>query len=251
MALSKIFSTSNVTTSVNIPEEFGVLQLSTTTNTLNYKKNFNIKEDINGVNTIIEFDRIPYIDFSKYDHQRRTWFFSDKYGSLWRSYHKNDYIIELDEIFEEQWSDFRLGLVFSIENILKNIFPEGIHTNDGNQWQYIVDFNLTEYKPITIKLQDEEFEDITDYSFNVQPSLDFISPNKNKQFYFDKNNRLYTNIDLFAFNIDEEPQNLEITYYTNVTDISVSCQMNTNNSKYSNYTPVVDYYILKLTGQTV
>ena len=93
-------------------------------------------------------------------------------------------------------------------------------------------------------MPEEEFEDITDYAFNVRPTLDVIIPDRNPQFYV-FNNRIYTNTELSSY----EDEQISLSYFYTITDLKVHGSLNTNSSNYSSYTPIVDYYMLKLTGQ--
>lgn len=242
--INNLYGTSLITTSVNIAKEYEISLLSTTNKTLVNDSNFRIVQDANGINSIIEFDTIPFIDFNNYDNERRMFFEIDKYGSLWRTYKAGDYIIELDEIFENQWSN-QSKTYFSMENILKQQL-DYINDNEPANFNKIKNFDIKPYYPITIKVQDQQLTDITDYVFNVVPTLNFVNSDKNKQFYF-KGNRIYSNIDFMFYNIN----NIEISYHSTIDSLNVTCVMNANTANYSNYTPVVDYFMLKLTGQTL
>ena len=245
--INNLYATSLVTTSINIPNEIGINILSTEDNTLVNDKNFKIIQDDNGVNSIIEFDIIPYIDFSKYDNDRRMFYQIDKYDSIWRLYLPGDYIIEIDEI-NPIYSHYKHSYYYSMENIFKKKYPTRLKSGYGTteeERQDLEDLQLTQYKPIRISVLGQELEDVTDYSFNVVSTLNFVNSNINKQFYL-KGNKIYSNIDFLFYNI----QDINITYYSTIDNLIVTCIMDTNASNYSNYTPIVDYYILKLTGQS-
>jgi len=248
--LNKIFGTSNVTTSINVPEEFGITKLDTLENTLVLDRDFILKQDNFGIYSIIEFTNVPYIDYAKYDYDRRQFYNVDVNDSLWRKYTPGDYIIETDQTID---TNAHISyVIFSMENVLPNY--DSIYSGEGmpSESLELLDYlKVEQYQPITIKVKNQNLKDITDYSFNVQPQLNSISPEKNMEFYFDKRNRIYSNIDFTKYDIDVNPLNLRIILYNTISSVNVSCYMNTNNSKYSNYTPVVDYYILKLTGQTL
>ena len=242
MILNKIHGTSLVTTSINSPVEFGINTLTTNDKSLILDENFKFEIDNNNITSIIKFNTIPYIDYSKFDYERRRWFYIDKYGSLWRHYGKGDYVIEEDYVVPKYYK------YFSMENLYKNKYPNGIHRAPGypDELALLESLKLTQYKPISLTIEGVEYTDITDYSFNINPTLDYIAPEKNRQFYL-KGSSIYTNTDLTLY----EPQDIEITYYYTISEVKVHCQMNTNSANFSNYTPVVDYYVLKLTGQTL
>jgi len=248
--LNKLFGTSNVTTSINVPEEFGITKLDTLDNTLVLDRDFILKQDSYGIYSIIEFTNVPYIDYSKYDYDRRQFYNVDINDSLWRKYVPGDYIIEKDYTIDR--NAHMSYVIFSMENVLPSYdsiyYGEGMPSENHELLTYL---KVEEYQPITISVNKQQLTDITDYSFNIQPKLNDISPEKNMEFYFDKRNRIYSNIDFTKYDIDVNPLNLRIKLYNTISNVNVSCYMHTNNSKYSNYTPVIDYYILKLTGQTL
>jgi len=241
--INNLYGTSLITTSINIAKEYDITLLSTENKTLINDINYRIISDNNGINSIIEFDTVPFIDFNNYDNERRMFFNIDKYGSLWRVYKYGDYVIELDAIFTNQWNNNSLTY-FSMENLFKNVTD---YINDfENKKEYLVDLNIKQYQPIYISVRNEELKDITDYAFNINPTLNFINPENNKQFYI-KGNKIYSNIDFLTYNIDD----INISYYRTIDSVNVTCVLDANSSNYSNYTPVVDYYMLKLTGQTI
>jgi len=235
--INRIHGSSLLTTSINVPIEFGVKTLNTE-DTLILDDNFKIVIDENDVSSIIEFKTTPYVDYSKYDYERRRWFQVDTYNSLWRKYVKGDYILEENKIQTDDIVKF-----YSMENIYKNLFDCLTSVQDYGLDE-IAELNFTSFKPVTLVIEGNVYEDITDYSLNISPKLDYIVPDRNHQFYV-KGDRIYTNTDLTRYNIDD----IDIKYFYNISDIKVHNIMNTNSASYSNYTPVVDYYMLKLTGQ--
>jgi len=243
--LNIINGLSLISTAVNIPLEFGVTKLSTEIeNSLKYNVDYNILQDENGLNSIIELVIPPYIDFSYYDNDRRMFFTVDKWGNKWREYNRGDYVIEDNSNIS--LSGRTSKIYYSIDNVLKNVkdyLRIGEFSTDG---PLINELSFTKYKPITVKVGTEELTDITDYSFNNQPTLNFINTTKNKAFYF-KENKIYTNLELLGYNIND----IDITYYSTVNSVNVTCLMSTNTAGYSNYTPIVDFFMLKLTGQTL
>ena len=238
--INKIHGSSLLTTSINVPIEFGTKVLNTENQTLIVDDNYKIVIDENDISSIIEFKTIPYIDYRKYDYERRRWYTVDKYESLWRIYTKDEYVLETKTKHTAEYD-----IYFSMENLFKYKFSDHM-TNQANSTtsEYILDLNITKYQPITLTIEGVEYTDITDYSFNVAPKLDYIVPESNHQFYI-KNNRIYTNTDLTSY----DDADIDIRYFYNISDIKVHNIMHTNSANYSNYTPVVDYYLVKLTGQ--
>ena len=231
--INKIHGSSLVSTSINVPLEFGIKTLSTKDGTLKFDKNIHIKTDEYNIPSILEIDTIPYIDYSKYDDDRRMWYEQDQYGSLWRKYNIGDWIIEL-----EQESD--KVLYFSMENLCKQNYEAGLRPTDVE----FLGLKITPFEPISLSITGLPYSDITDYSLNVIPTLDFIVPEINRAFYF-KNKQLHTNIDLSFYDI----QQIDVRYDYTISYVKVHNIMHTNTTNYSNYTPIVDYYMLKLTGQ--
>lgn len=244
MIYNNINGLSLISTAVNIPLEFGTNILSTENNTLVYETNYNIVKDVNGLNSIIELSVPPYIDFSYYDNDRRMFFNIDTYGNKWRKYIVGDYILEEDKVLED--SDNVSVRYYSIDNVLK-LKHDYLQIGDENIGKdYIDKLSFTQYKPISVKVGTQELTDITDYSFNHTPTLNYINTSKNKTFYF-KENKIYTNLELLGYNIND----IDISYSSTVNSVNVTCIMSSNSAAYSNYTPIVDYYMLKLTGQTL
>jgi len=240
--INKIYGSSLMTTSINVPMEFGVKILNTDSESgdkLILDTNYKTIIDENDITSIIEFTTVPYIDYSKYDYERRRWFQVDTYNSIWRKYIVDDWVLEESKLMVSADYNDAEQIYFSMENLFKNT-DEYIPFGDLTS----VELKILPFQPITLSILGVPYTDITDYSFNVSPTLDHIVPDINHQFYL-KDNRIYTNTDLTGY----EPEDIEIKYYYNVSDINVHCIMNTNSANYSNYTPVVDYYLVKLTGQ--
>ena len=246
--INNLYGTSLITTSVNLAKEYDLTLVSTENKTLVNDSNYRILQDANGVNSIIEFDIVPFIDFNNYDNERRMFYSVDKYGSAWRVYKYGDYVIELNEIFKNQWY-YKSLTYFSMENLFKKNVGNIDFINDNEPLTgsaYLSELDIKTYKPISIKVQNQEVVDVTDYVFNVIPILNFVNTENNKQFYF-KGNRIYSNIDFLTYNIDD----IDISYFRTIDSLNVTCVLDANAFNYSNYTPVVDYYMLKLTGQTI
>jgi len=246
MPINNINAISLIPTSINIPEVFGVDTMDTADSTLTLDTNFKIVQDINGLNSIIELDVIPYIDFTKFDYDRRKFFSIDKYDNLWRKYVVNDYIFEEDTIHEIS-SGYSTTRFYSMYNILTSIPYLNVgHPGHSAHLNIVKDFDIKQYEPITIYANGEKLTDVTDYSFNVNPTLNFVNSDFNKQFYI-KGNKIYSNIDFLRYNTAD----IDISYKHTVDGLNVSCVMGANSSANSNYTPVVDYFMLKLTGQNL
>jgi len=244
-----MYGNTSLLSSIFIPDHFETRLLSTESNTLIHDIDFTFEYDTNGTLSIIKLKKIPYIDLTKYDHQRRTWYYVDQYGNLWRKYHEGEFIIETQQrcirydntgyprIIDP--TGYKYISLYGIGNI-DGIWDEDVSSSD---------FEFSQYTPISISLNGLSLNDVTNYSSgeSVIPKLDFINTEKNKEFYFNKSNTIYTNQDLNEYEI----QNISISYYSNIDKIRLKCRMNTNMTGLSPYTPIVDYYIIKLTGQNL
>jgi len=248
--INNIHGTSLLSNIINVPIEYGTNSLSTYDNSLMLDTNFRLLIDDTGTSSIIELDIVPYIDMSYFDYDRQTWFNVDKYGTIWRHYIKGNHILELNRIYDDtitcqyNINNNKSGIYFSLDNLFKNNNTIQEYLCYDNDSAFIDELDINEYKPIKLIIEGDEYKNITDYNFNIEPKLNYIAPEINKEFYI-KNNIIYTNTDLTLY----KPQDINIEYQYTTSEIKVHCVMDTNSPKYSNYTPIVDYYILKLTGQ--
>ena len=98
-----------------------------------------------------------------------------------------------------------------------------------------------------VAVQNTPLTDITNYSNpNVKPKLNTVDPVVNKEFYYDfDQNKIITNQNLDAY----APIDVLVGFYTTIDDVSVKCRLAANEKSVSNVTPVIDYYIVKLSGQ--
>jgi len=255
---NNIYGDSLISTSINIPLQLGLTKLSTEYGTLIYDDDYKFVTDFNNVTSVIELKVKPYIDMNNYDYDRREWFNVDKYGNTWRHYVLGDYILEEERVYDiadhpYDENDPKSGIYYSMNNIYKTLYDYldysvSSHATIINDMLGIKfkneDYGLIKFMPIVLKIQDKVIKNITDYDFNVAPILNFITSEYNKEFYV-VGNKLITNVDLTLY----EPTDISISYDTTVSELKVHCTMNTNSVSYGNYTPVVDYYILKLTSQ--
>lgn len=251
--MPKIYPNSDPLTSVFVPYSFEPKLKSTTSNTLVEGEDFEYQFDTIGRQSIIKLKTVPYIDLYYYDHNRRRWYYVDEYNNRFSVYTRGDYILET-------CSNFNVGINPTFPNIQFKYQANGIDLNlrlykfnDESLWgttsQGIGVYPINPYKPISISINSEQLKDITDYSTDqvVNPTLDEITPSRNRQFYYDFNNTIYTNQDFGTYNSDD----IVISFYTNINKLNVKFRMNTNSVSLSNRTPIVDYYILKLTGQNL
>jgi len=229
--MNRIYPDSSSIKSVYIPSYFDPVRLSLKAGSLKIEDDVVFDYDAAGKLSIIKLNRFPFIDFSYYDNERRTWFHSDKDGVRYRVYSTGEHIIETNSIHD------------GLEQIA--ISPE-INISSNLNKINITPNNLKKYQPITISLNGVDIVDITDYmSYTNTPILNDINPDTNPEFYYNSNGIIYTNINLIAYDI----RNIDISYLSTVDKLNVHCRMNTNTPIVSDKTPLVDYYVLKLIGQ--
>lgn len=263
MANFKLYPVTSLLNSVYVPDFFKPKVISTTDGSLTLGDNFTIERDVNGLDSIIRLHRIPFIDLSKYDKQRRKWFSVDKYGGLWRLYDTGEWIVERGEYnnvtaYEtipgsRELFTIKTQAAVSMEGLLGGDVYD-IHSSffdTTTMWKYnaLVDHKIEAYSPITLTVNKIELTDITNYSGNenVATKLDTVDPDNNKEFYYNFKDAIYTNQDLSLYN----PEDIYLSYTVNISRVNVSCRMDTNITNLSPYTPVVDYFVIKLTGQNL
>jgi len=235
-----VYPNSSLLTSVYIPDFFEPTRVSSLDGSIVKDTNFTFERDATGKDSIIRLNKIPFIDISKYDNQRRKWFWTDKYDGLWRYYGRGEWIIETNSFN---------GTGRSSRNQM--ISMEGMEQGEKHSIQVIRGrgYDPYQYKPIKISVNGVELTDISDYSGGqtVIPQLDNVNPDRNKEFYYDFRNSIYTNQDFSLYKDDD----ILIEFTINIDNITVNCRMDTNITNLSPYTPTVDYYIVKLTGQNL
>jgi hypothetical protein len=233
-----MYPISSLPTSVLIPDYFETFPVATENGTLLHERDFYFEHDTNGTLSIIKLNKVPYIDLTKYDIKRRKWYYVDQFEGLWRKYIPGDYVIEWGIDWIAKWSNENPRYL-SQEGLGTAYFDDDLLEAAG--------LIVNEYAPIVLKLNDVVLTDISNYSgeSNIVPKLDLVNTTNNKEFYFDKNTTIYTNQNLDLY----EVFNLSLEYFVNIDKVNVKCRMNTNTTKLSNYTPIVDYYIVSLTGQ--
>ncbi len=241
-----MYPNSSLLTSVFVPDFFDTKVVSTKESTLVKDKDFTFEYSVDGLLSIIKLNKVPYLDLSKYDHQRRQWYSVDQYENLWRKYDPGDWIIETDSFYTLPGLYDPTGIDLSRYYSVYDLSPLSYLTTTTAETNGLT---LKVYSPISINVNDLEVLDITDYSkgTNIVPILNTINPDDNKEFYFDKNTTIYTNQDFSQYS----DTSIIISYHVNVDKINVKFRMNTNTTELSSYTPTVDFFVVKLTGQNI
>lgn len=237
--MATIYPISSLLSSVYVPDFFESKRVSTSDGTLIKDVDFTIERDINGRDSIIRLNKIPFLDFSFYDTQRKRWFATDKYGGKWRQYGLGEWIPE--------WNIFNgtNPKAAKVQLVSMDGMEQGAVVSARSKPSY----KFRQYKPIILSVNNFELNDIQNYSGGqtIVPKLDEVNPDRNKEFYYDFKNTIYTNQDFSLY----EDEDILIEFTINISDINISCRMDTNIVNLSPYTPIVDYYIVKLTGQNL
>lgn len=244
--MSKLYPISNLPTSVFIPTYFEPKRLTTVNGSLTEGEHYTFELDpTTGIRSIIRFKVVPYVDLFKYDFERKSWYHTDQYGGLWRVYKTGDWNPSYGYYMPTVPSTPYPSQTYAYESI------DGMFNGEVVSYSDLESDGITvaQFYPIDIKLNTVRAEDKTDYSGgrNIIPVLNNINPTLYKEFYFDKSFNVHTNQDLEGYS----PDDIQISITINVDKVNVKCRMDTNTTQLSNYTPVVDYYMVKLTGQNL
>lgn len=221
-------------------------------------KSFEVEADAEGVISVINLKKdkktyLPFIDISKYDFSRKEWYYYDENGFPYRLSYNNETSWDIDPVYGAPSvsgyiaaDDVSLRFNRNV-NIQLGIYIEGRkYTEDED-----VTENFVLYKgvPISVAIENDPLIDITNYNNpNIKPTLNRINPDVNKEFYYDfDQNRIFTNQNLAGF----DPIDITIGFYTSTNNVNLKCRLSANEKSPASVTPVVDYYIAKLSGQNL
>lgn len=212
-----------------------------------------LEYDANGVLSIINLSSdsmkyTPFIDASKFDFERKDWFWYDSDGFPYRFTAQGETLSSwtLESVYGVPAVDY------STDSTIIPILVEKTITKELGIYTYC-NSDKTEklYKgvPICVLVQNVALTDVTDYfNPNSNVSLNNINTIINKEFYFDSaQNKILTNQNLAGFS----PKDITIGFYTIVDNITVKCRLSANEGTVSEITPIVDYYILKINSQNL
>jgi hypothetical protein len=218
---------------------------------------FELEADGDGVFSIINLKKdkktfMPFIDITKYDFSRKDWYYYDESGFPYRLTYNEDGYWDIDSVYGAP--DIRgytesetVSLQFNRNvNVELGIYIEGKQVTEEDVAPDIV---LYKGVPISVAIENDPLVDITNYSNpNISPTLNKINTVVNKEFYYDfDQNRIFTNQNLAGF----DPIDITIGFYTSTNDINLKCRLSSNEKSPSDVTPIVDYYIAKLSGQNL
>jgi len=215
-------------------------------------KNFGLEADVNGVLSTINLNTenkkyLPFIDISRYDFSRKDWFYYNSDGFPYRLTYNAQNFWDVEPVYGEPATR---GYTDSL--VVTNLYDRDITIQLGiyiTATDYDGSGDLQFYKgiPISVVIQDIPLIDITNYSNpNIKPMLNNIGSDINKEFYYDfDQNRIFTNQNLAGV----DPVDVNTRFYTTTNEVNIKCRMATNEIDVSDVTPIVDYYIAKLSGQ--
>jgi len=216
-------------------------------------KDIILESDINGNPTIINLSNpdkkwLPFIDISKYDNKRRQWVFEDDDGLIFTIIDNLDLEFSM-KAYDYSSSEKLLSCLSLNYNLGYNLTDLTISIDNlTKKEKYVISgYELLRYEPIIVLVDGVKLKDVTHYFSNVSDTLNDILTTQNKEFYFnDKNNRLYTNQNLTGV----RKEDIKIYIYTLTDYIKLKCRMASNIKTHAYVTPIIDYYIVKLNGQS-
>lgn len=219
-------------------------------------------QDNNGIHSIIDLNLIdnikPFIDLSKFDLETKDWLWYDLEGFPYRLQYLNSStiwnLVPIWGISNVSFTD-----ISNIElNLKKSFFdsesPEEIGIAINGQLNPVNIQNPVTYQkfyqgsPLIVTIEGNPIIDITQYASMESPVLTDYNVSANPQFYFNaQQSRIYTNQNLLSY----DASSIKIYFYTLPQDVSVQCRLKSNGNGESYVSPIVDYYIVKLNGQSI
>lgn len=223
---------------------------------------FQIESNAQGLQSIInlmsnQLSIFPFFDISKYDGERRGWLWEDANGLFFKLLPKGDK--EFDSIITALgWSDNPIPINYilsgvdisrsvPISDLFLSISDDSSNSNFFKR-RYVSLFGeaFYRYDPIQVVINGIPLIDKTDYSGLGQSVLSDTKTDINAEFYYNfKENKIYTNQNMAGV----QANSVIVKFFININTVSILNNMSTNVSTNAPYTPVVDYYILKLNGQ--
>lgn len=213
-------------------------------------ESFSIQTDINGVESIIDLNSAdekyyPFIDISKYDSEREDWYYYDTNGFPYRLTYNSTGYWDVEAVWEipsinANTSDLSISLFMQKEITCELGVYTQVTKSDNST------LNLYKGQPIVVAVNDIPLKDLTDYTNpSTKPILNNINPSVEKEFYYDfDRNLIITNQNLNGTN----KKSVTIGFYTTIKETNVQYTLHANQPNPS-ITPIVKWYILKLSGQ--
>ena len=179
----------------------------------------------------------PFFDFSKYDGEMKDWYWYDTVDVLpYRNSRGNLAPIYPASLGTLSQPSFGPKQYSQTSGVWSNVSAQGIPGTTV----------FTKYFPIIIIGNNVLYTDLTDYSNLTQTnSIDQFTTSP--QFYYDFQERIYTNMDLASYN----PTSFSMILYSigskGTNPVAAKCSMSSAGQNKS--TPVIKDYVLKLKGQ--
>lgn len=212
-----------------------------------------LEPDANGIFSIINLitdvedggteSVVPFIDIGKFDPETKDWFWFDGSGYPYRI--KQSSTVEDGWALEAQWPLGYFGTDLEFDPFVLD------YAKDGKELGFYSlansDIRVFSGSPIFVTIEGKILSDKTVYgNENITTGLTSLNSEVNPEFYYDSiTNKIYTNQNLLGV----EPQNIKVYFYKSENTVSVKARLSSNAGGPASYTPIVDYYIVKLNGQ--
>lgn len=216
-------------------------------------KDLTIERDSDGIFSIINLNNYrPFIDTFKYDQDRKDWFYYSVDGLPYRLTYKVIQSIPrwtVESVYGVKtmnaYTD-NLTIPYNFDKNTTNEFGLYFSVYDRTSGQNVKMFKGI---PLMLAINNIHAKDITDYNnINIKPVLNHINTTINSEFYYDfDQNRIFTNQNLSNY----MPDDIILGLYVSYDSINIKCRLATNEMRPSEITPIVDYYIAKLSGQNL
>lgn len=214
-----------------------------------------LEADVNGVTSIINLVTdtvedgispvVPFIDIGKFDSETKDWSWVDGSGFPYRIQRNST---DDGWVLKALWPINHVGIELDIDPTILTYDEEGKELGFySTATNGSLEDRMYPSNPIMVTIEGKILQDKTVYgSENLTTGLTELNTNLNPEFYYNPiNNKIYTNQNLLGVN----PRNIKIYFYDSINNVSVKARLSTNSGGSSYYTPIVDYYIVKLNGQ--
>lgn len=215
-----------------------------------------LEPDANGVVSIINLRTdtaeggttpvVPFIDIGKFDPETKDWAWIDASGFPYR--------ITQSSVDVSGWALKPLWPINHVNEELQFDPTDLTYSEEGKELGFYssatIDSSTVRIyssNPVMLTIEGKIIQDKTVYgSENITTGLTELNTELNPEFYYDSiNNKIYTNQNLLGV----DPSNIKVYFYESANEVSVKARMATNAGGPAYYTPIVDYYIVKLNGQ--
>lgn len=187
----------------------------------------------------------PFIDISKFDSETKDWYWYDSIDNLpFRFTNKSSAVTGT---FKNMYPSVNTGLKTGMSigtsqySDVSGVWVSGYGSTTNSSLNNI----FLKYTPILIVADNVPFTDLSDYS-NISVTDNLDRTTNTPEFYYDFEERLYTNKDLGGYN----PNDVKIVMYSvGINEVVVKCMFGSSSNERAKITPVIDDYVVKLKGQ--